>query len=112
MNHPLTHDSLESRVTPQGHIPHLTKLVHHDIPDIVSSIRILCTRIAESDDEFHRIILSYWGTQHLLVYHNILMRSRFFASSEWQERYMYWVYRERRKSATKNLPWPRDNLLF
>jgi hypothetical protein len=53
MNHPLTQDSLEPRFAPQGHIPYITKLVHHDIPDIVSSILILRTRIAESDDEFH-----------------------------------------------------------
>lgn len=49
----LTHDSLEPRLTPQRKIPYITKLVHHDIPDIVSSILILLARIAESDDEFH-----------------------------------------------------------
>lgn len=53
MNRPFTHNSLEPRLTPQGKIPYITKLVHHDIPDIVSSILILFSRIAESDDEFH-----------------------------------------------------------
>ena len=49
----LTHNSLESRLTPQRKIPYITELIRHDIPDIVSSILILLARIAESDDEFH-----------------------------------------------------------
>lgn len=59
---PLTHETTIPRVRPMREPKSLYQSIHHQKSHIVSCVVILRSRIAESDDEFHRVYIpSIWG---------------------------------------------------